>query len=156
MSRVRQAGESAAALLLSAHLGWLVLNWDSLPARLPRHFGFSGRPDAWTGGSGGIFLLAATSVGIYVLLSLIPRFPSLANVPVGLTDENRERQLKLLGTFQALLKAWLIGTMLWINVATVEVGRGAAEGLGAWFIPLTMAAVLGATAVYLRKSYQLG
>jgi uncharacterized membrane protein len=154
MSTLRWFGELAAAILLLAHLGWLLLTWDSLPARIPRHFGLSGRPDAWAEDPNVLLILAATSAGLYLLLTLIPRFPSLANLSVQLTDANRDRQFRLLGEFLAVLKTFLLGNFFAINMLTVAVGRGEMDGLGAWFLPITMGATLACVAVYLRLAHR--
>jgi uncharacterized membrane protein len=41
------SAQAGPFLILAVVFLWLALRWDSIPSRIPIHWGFSGRPDGW-------------------------------------------------------------------------------------------------------------
>jgi uncharacterized membrane protein len=59
-------------VILAAAAAWLYLNWDSIPARFPVHYGADGVPDRWTdrtarGVYGPLFFGAAISAWLLIM-----------------------------------------------------------------------------------------
>jgi uncharacterized membrane protein len=78
------AGIVVAAWFLAAH------SIETLPERIPTHFGLSGAADA-TGAVSSLWSLPAVITGMYLFLSTIQLIPTrLMNYPVTITDRNRE------------------------------------------------------------------
>jgi len=64
------AGQAGPFLILAAIFLWLWLRWDSIPARIPIHWGVSGRPDGWAARSAAaVFGCAAIGVLTCALLA---------------------------------------------------------------------------------------
>ncbi len=127
--------------------------WSELPERVPQHFGWSGKPDAW-GGRWILVFLCVVAAGMDVLLSVAPRFPHQFRPSGWVTEQNEARQYPIAFSMLAWLKAevvWMLALIVWI---TVRVALGKAEGLGILFTPGVFA-VMGATvAVHLIISYR--
>jgi len=124
------------ALTLLAVLGpvaYLCLYWQSIPAILPTHFGFDGQPNAYSPKSF-IWVLVAVSVGMYVFLTVIARYPRFFNLPKPVGDPDRPR-LEALGVemigWLRLEIAWIFAFML---ASTLRVAEHRSGGLGAGFI----------------------
>jgi Domain of unknown function (DUF1648) len=91
--------------------------YPRLPPRIPTHFGFSGRPDAW-GRKGMIFLLPVVSLAIYLLQWRVMGL-------VGHDIPSTRFTLVL-----ALLRLETAALMLAIERGMVAVARGRAARLG--------------------------
>ena len=60
------------------------------------------------GGKDGVIALPIISVFIYILLTVVGRFPQIWNTGVKVTDENRERVLRILKNLLNTLKLLLV------------------------------------------------
>jgi hypothetical protein len=82
------------SLIALAFLLWVT--WDSiygpnrLADRIPTHFGLNGQADAW-GQPKMLLLFPAMAVFLYVMMTLVGRFPGAFNYPVRVTAQNRPR-----------------------------------------------------------------
>lgn len=128
-------------------------SWGELPERVPHHYDWSGRPDAWEGRWVLVFL-CVVAAGMYVLMSVAPHFPHQFR-PLGwVTERNEARQYPIAFSMLAWLKAevvWMFALIVWI---TVRVALGKAEGLGVLFLPGVFAVVGMTIAVHLVLSYR--
>jgi uncharacterized membrane protein len=131
----------------------LYLVWDHLPTRIPTHFGVSGRPDGW-GGKTSLLVLLAVSVGMFLMLTVISRFPHWCNFPWRITEENAERQYRIVKDMLAWMKAELVWLFTYIIWATQQVALQKAEGLSPWFLPAFLLIIFFTTGYYLLEGYQ--
>lgn len=71
--------------IISAGSVWGYHLWKTLPDQIPAHFGFSGKPDRWTGKGWElvvlIFLPPIMAALLYGLLAVSRRFTWLLNIP---------------------------------------------------------------------------
>ena len=86
MRTVREALAGLGLLLLCASLA---THWPDLPSRVPVHFDLTGHPDGF-GSKTVLLLLPATAVLLYVVLTVVARYPAYFNFPVPVTDFNRQ------------------------------------------------------------------
>jgi uncharacterized membrane protein len=61
---------------------------DTLPKRIPTHFGANGQLNGW-GPPGSLWLLPIVGVGLYLLISIVSLFSASFNFPVRSTPANR-------------------------------------------------------------------
>lgn len=130
-------------------------SWGILPDRIPTHFGFTGQPDAW-GNKENLFFLPIMTLAMYLLLTIVSRFPHTFNYtfnyPVKITEENAETQYIMARHLIAVVKVetiWLFAYIQWI---TIEVALGKATGLSNLFLPIFMVVLLGTIVVYFYKA----
>jgi uncharacterized membrane protein len=143
---------SFEAVSLAALLGTLAFaawHWGDLPAKVPQHFGVSGKPDSW-GGKAILAILPLTSLIVYFGLTLASRYQQLINLPSS-ADRERPEVRQLLLTFVTVVKAEVTVLLFYITWATVETALGRANGLGKLLAPLTPITIFGTIAFYLWK-----
>ena len=72
---------------------YVILTYNSLPERVPTHFGFTGEADAW-GPKSSIWLLLGINIVMVVGLALLSRRPRWFNYPANITEENAQRMYR--------------------------------------------------------------
>lgn len=144
--------EAAAVGLMAANVGWLARHYAELPDKIPTHFGWSGTPDQW-GSKAILWLLPGIALFVYLLLTVVSRFPQAFNFPVPVTPENRERLVHLAQEMMRWMKVELIALFTWIEWRSVQVALGQAEGLGPAFLLVMLGLVFGTIAVYIGRMF---
>jgi uncharacterized membrane protein len=119
----------------------LAVRWPGLPDIVPRHFGVTGQPDAW-GSKVSLLQLPIVTFVLYVLLTVLERFPNSFNYPWRITPENAQTQYRIARKLLISVKALMVWTFFFILWRTLEAALGVRGGLGPWFVPL----IVGATA----------
>jgi uncharacterized membrane protein len=141
-SRIETALEVVSVSSVLAALGIVGSFWDALPERVPRHFGAAGNPDAF-GSKGNILIPALLAVGLYVLLTLIQRIPPrLYNYPVRISADNAVAQYSAARACLAAIKAAVSVLLACGTWLTVQVALGHRQGLGGWFLPGLLVAII--------------
>jgi hypothetical protein len=138
-----QEGLAVAALIFQFAL--LGLFWSDLPASVPTHYGFSGRPDQY-GAKSSLFLSPLIACLLYGLLTVVSFLPETFNYPVQVTDENRARLQTITQNLLRWLKLELTWSFAYDTWSTIRVCSGTSAGLGQAFVPL-MLVVVSATAM---------
>lgn len=114
-------------LILLCWITWAALYGPNrLPDRVPTHFDAAGSPNAW-GSPSGMILLPAIAVGLYLLMSLVARFPGAFNYPVRTTPQNIARLRDVTLDMIAWLKTELIClfTLLqWLFIQAARTNNG--------------------------------
>jgi len=105
--------------------------YPGLPEIIPTHFNFAGEPDAW-GGKGMLIVLLIVPFALFVLITVVERFPAIWNMPVRITKENAARQYTLTRAFLTLIKAEIVWVFAYILYATCQVAAGKSGGMGWW------------------------
>lgn len=80
----------AVAFLCCAATALIVaVRWNKLPDKIPTHFELNGEPNGF-GGKKMLIVLLVVMVAITGLMYLSEMFPKMWNLPVKITDANRE------------------------------------------------------------------
>jgi uncharacterized membrane protein len=98
-------------------------HWQFLPERIPTHYNFAGVPDAH-GSKTTLLFLPLIGAGLFVMLTVVGLNPQSMNLPVKVTEENRElvyAQAVRFIHFLRLLIGVLFGYLIW---GTIQVGMG--------------------------------
>ena len=127
-----------SAWLIFTILWWLTIsNFQGLPDSIPTHYNAAGIPDDY-GPKSSVFFLPATGTILFIGITLLTRFPHIFNYPVKITPENQERQYRYALRMINFLKMSLVLIFLVIQYKTFQTSSGVAEGLGTWFLPISM------------------
>jgi hypothetical protein len=105
-----------------------LLLWADLPERIPRNFGFSGDPTAWSDRINIVFP-TVIALAIYVGLTLTARIPNSFSYPWPVTEENAAKMYRLGRSMVIWLKALLIWMFLSIQSSQARVALGDADGI---------------------------
>ena len=137
--------ELLAVIVLVIMFGYLISNWSSLPERIPSHYNAAGLIDGW-GSKNSLLLFPVICLVMYMLLTVVSFFPKTWNVPVKLTDENRDRVYTVTRSLLCVLKLVLLLTFTFIEISMIKM-----QPLGVWFIFVIMAGVFGSTIGFIIK-----
>ena len=135
-----------AAILGLAVLGWIT--WHALtgavhlPDRIPMHFDVAGNVNGWAS-AGALWLLPGLALGLWLLMTLVARFPGSFNYPVQVTAQNQAALEALAQQMIAWIKAELVWMFCWMQGVTLQIARGHATRMPAGAMPVTLAVVFG-------------
>ena len=128
-----------------------------LPDRIPIHFDHQGQPNGW-GSPTGLPLLPAVAVGVYLLLTVVARFPAAFNYPIAVNETNR-------GPLQALaldLLAWLrmeipllLAALQWICIQAARHPQGGFSPRFGVLVLGPMALLLGTIGWYIAAMFRV-
>jgi uncharacterized membrane protein len=132
---------SIAALLILCWIAWAAL-WGSnrLPDRVPTHFDATGHPNAW-GPPTGMILLPLMAAGLYLLLSIVSRFPGAFHYPVRATRLNIERLQTITLDMIAWLKFELVCLFTLLQGAFIQAARTGDGHIFPMILPFAILAI---------------
>lgn len=145
---MRKSLEIVALLLLLLTWGmtaYAVLGSNPLPARIPTHFNAAGQPDGW-GTPSMLWLMPVVAAVIYLLMSLVARYPAAFNFPMRTAPAARRRLEGIALGMIAWLKAEVVGLFAWIQYQTVQFARRGQGTLSVMFLPAVLVVVFGTIA----------
>ena len=126
---------SLGAVALLLWITWRALYGPArLPDRIPTHFDFAGQPNGW-GSPAMLWLFPAVAVGIYLLMTVMVRFPNTFNYPVQVTAENRLRLEALSIRLVAWMKAEILCLFAWIQWMIIADARQGHDSLSPVLVP---------------------
>ncbi|HEY2406752.1 MAG TPA: DUF1648 domain-containing protein [Polyangiaceae bacterium] len=139
--------------VLASWLTVLAWTWNTIPSRVPMHFGVSGRADAW-GDRATSLLLPAVGTVLYAVMSVLERFPHTYNYPVRVTEQNAATLYRLGRWLVLSTKLFLVCTFAFISYTSVCVARGEALGLSPWFLPALILPLFVVTGVFMYRMWR--
>jgi uncharacterized membrane protein len=143
-------------------LGWLILlalwaltitYYSTLPDTIPTHFNTAGEADGF-GRKASIVSLPVVASLLYIGLTVLNRFPHIFNFPTHVTQDNALSQYTNATRMIRYLKLILVLVFAGISFQTIQQANGAGEGLGVWFLPLTLVLIFIPLIYFVIKSFQ--
>ena len=125
--------------------GYAIVGPDPLPVRIPTHFNLAGQADGW-GSPGALWMVPVVATVIYLLMSLVARYPSSFNFPMRVSRLVRPRLEAIALSMLSWLKAEVICLFAWIQYWTIRIVRQGQGRLSPAFLPLVMVAIFGTIA----------
>lgn len=132
-----QAVEIGSLFLILALWCYVYSSYDNLPKTIPTHFNGAGIADGF-GDRWMIFTLPGIATTLYIALTILNRFPNLYNYSTEITLENALDQYTNAIRLMRYLKLIIVVIFGLIAFQTIRHANGQTEGLGTWFLPLTM------------------
>ena len=130
------------------------VNFHGLPAQIPTHFNGAGLPDDYSG-KGMIWLLPGIAVILFSGLMLLNRFPFIFNFPVNITPENAERLYRHACRSMRMMNLLLVTMFFYLTWQSIAVAKGISAGLGIWFVPVNVGAILLVSVYMVVRMYRL-
>jgi uncharacterized membrane protein len=132
---------------------WTGTSYSSLPDSIPTHFNAAGEADGF-GRKASIVGLPLIATLLYIGLTLLNRFPHIFNFPTPITPDNALSQYTNATRMIRFLKLILVVVFAGISFQTIQQANGTGEGLGLWFLPLTLVLIFMPLLYFVVKSFQ--
>ena len=145
--------ESTGKLLIIIIWGLTLFVFFKLPAVIPTHFNALGQPDDY-GNKLTILILPIIATLVYFGLTKLNQYPHTFNYINSITEENAEKQYAIATRMLRVLKIALLIIFSHIILFTYFTTNGITNGLGIWFLPLTLSIVLIPIIFYIFKLYK--
>ncbi len=154
-SHADYVAEAIALLFLLFSFLTLWLNWSSLSETIPIKFNFAGEP-VGRGNKKGLLNFQFAIALIYLLITVVSRFPRWYRYPWKITVQNAARQYKIHRSFFLWLKVFCMGGMSYTTWGAIRVALGRAEGMGTFYMPMSIIILFAMLAVLLVKAIRAG
>ncbi len=132
---------------------WTGTSYSSLPDSIPTHFNAAGEADGF-GKKASIIGLPLIATLLYIGLTLLNRYPHIFNFPTPITPDNALSQYTNATRMIRYLKLILVLVFAGISFQTTQQAKGTGEGLGLWFLPLTLVLVFMPLVYFVVKSFR--
>ena len=141
-------------------IGWLlifgvwsltIINYQSLPDIIPTHYNGAGVADGF-GDKWMILTLPLVATVLFVGLTILNKFPHIFNYPTEITADNALRQYTNARRLIRYLKVIIVIIFGLIAFQTIRHANGQSEGLGIWFLPMTIGLIFILLIYFLIKS----
>ena len=130
----------------------LVVTYSRIPDTIPLHYNELGQIDRF-GGKSSIFILPVLATALFVGMNILCRLPHLFNYPVKITENNAFFQYRNMARMVRCLTLAVILIFGYIFLHTVLNTGENADGLGIWFLPVTVAMIFIPAIYFMVKSY---
>ena len=128
-----------------------LINYFDLPEIIPIHFNGAGKANGF-GNKTHIFVLPIISTLLFIGLTILNKRPHVFNYPSQITKENAVHQYTNATRMMRVLKLVIVVLFGLIVLKTIQNVNGHADGLGTWFLPLTMGMIFIPMLYFLIKS----
>jgi uncharacterized membrane protein len=141
-------------------IGWLLIcvvwaltitNYKSLPDIIPTHYNAAGIADGF-GKKWMILTLPLVATVLFTGLTILNKFPHIFNYPNYITTENALIQYTNATKLIRFLKLSIVVIFGLISYQTIRHANGQTEGLGMWFLPVTMGLIFSPIIYFLIQS----
>ncbi len=131
-------------------IGWLavlavwiltIVNYSNLPDSIPTHYNAAGKIDGF-GSKSTIWLLPAVATVLFIIMTILNRFPHIFNYPTTITEKNALKQYTNATRLIRYLKFIIVVVLGLLVFKTIGNANGQLEGLGAWFSYVVLGAML--------------
>ena len=129
--------EYFAILILIALWGFAIYSFVKLPTTIPIHYNAAGKADDF-GNKTSLFLLPAIGTILYFSLTVLNMYPQKFNYLTQITGDNAKKQYTITTKMIRHLKLIILLIFLVILFLTYRTSFGLGNGLGKWFLPITI------------------
>ena len=130
-----------------------ITNYTNLPGTIPTHYNGVGQADGF-GGKATILTLPLIATVLFIGLTILNKFPHIFNYPTNLTQDNALRQYTNATRMIRYLKLIIVVIFGLIAFKTIQNANGEADGLGVWFLPMTLGLIFIPLTYFVIKSYK--
>ena len=140
-------------------LGWILLTgiwiltiskYAELPDTIPIHYNGLGQADGF-GNKWNILTLPFVASILYVGMTILNKYPHIFNYTREITEQNALKNYKIATQLVRVLKLVVVIIFGLIIFRTLQNINGSADGLGIWFLPLTMGLIFIPMAYFIIK-----
>jgi hypothetical protein len=141
----------AGWFLLAAFWGLVISKYTVLPDVIPVHYDAMGQADRF-GGKIQILFLPGIATLVFGGMSFLSRYQHKFNYPVRITSDNARIQYLYAGRLMRYIRLIIVlifGLVAYETIRNTETGS---EGLGVWFLPLTLGLIFIPLGIYIVQA----
>jgi uncharacterized membrane protein len=153
LSRLDNKLELTSRIFLFVLWGLTVYTFWKLPTTIPTHFNASGQADDY-GNKLTLLILPILATIIYFGLTQLNKYPHIFNYMTKITEDNAQKQYTIATRMLRFLKLAILVIFSLIILFTYLTTIGATNGLGFWFLPLTIGLLLIPTIISISQSFK--
>jgi hypothetical protein len=142
--------EVIGLLFLGGMIVFIYTQWDQIPQQVPMHYNALGEIDSW-GSKYQTLILPTISILLYIFMTVVSFFPQIWNVPVQITDENKEAVYLSTKNLIIFMKVEILAMFFYLNYHTVT-----AQPLSIIFLPIFMIIIFGTVIFFIVRTIRLG
>lgn len=134
----------------------IIVNYDSLPNKIPSHYNLSGEPDSW-GTKAFVFALPAIAIVVWIALHIINRSKKLErfiNVP-SMNGKPNRAQIDLAKILLDVMKFEMMAIFTFLIVKDLYTAKGMPFVLGFWEPFIILGIICITVVIYLFNNYKL-
>ncbi|MDF9866734.1 putative membrane protein [Bacilli bacterium PM5-3] len=125
-------------MLVIGMIGYLIINYNSLPNKVPTHFGIDGNPDTW-GNKISLWFLPILSCIMLLMLLTIIHYPNSWNISDKINDNKKDYYYLQIKNMLCVITFSIIFMCSYIQVGSIK-----AMSLNAFFLStIIILAILG-------------
>ena len=152
LTKTDMASEIVGWVLIISVWVLTITNYSNLPDIITTHYNAAGVADGF-GEKWMILTLPLVATVLFIGITIINKFPHIFNYPTEITAENALRQYTNATRLFRFLKLIVVLIFGLIAFKTIQNGNGQAEGLGVWFLPLTLGLIFVPLTYFVVKSF---
>lgn len=152
-TRFEQIFDAISITVFLLSIIYLVSVFGSLPDEVPGHFNGSGEADRW-GSKMELWILPLVGGGLWLLMTAVSKYPHTFNY-LNLREDNIEAQYKNARLMMNVLKNAIVLFFSFITYQTIQIAKGAVEGLGAAFLPIFLVVIFGSTFFFMYQMLKM-
>jgi uncharacterized membrane protein len=153
LTKSDKAVEVISWILLLSIWALTLTGYSKMPEIIPTHYNASGDADGF-GQKVTIFLLPVIATILFIGLTIANKYPHTFNYMTSVTNENALTQYSNATRMMRYLKTIVLFIFGTIVFKTIQNTNGNADGLGVWFLPLTMGLIFIPTLYFIVKSFR--
>lgn len=119
--------------------------WGDMPDKIPMHYNGAGEITR-LGSKYELIILSIVGVFLYLLITVVMFFPSIWNVPVTVTDKNKDRVYGCIRSMIVLLKAEIMASFLYLIYNSIQ-----AQPLSSDFLQIELTTIFGTLIFYIIR-----
>ena len=124
---------------------YLYLNWSSIPDMIPGHYNAMGEIDRM-GSKQELVVLPIIGWLMYLILTVIGKFPQIWNTGVSVTEENKERVYRITKNLLNTVKLIMVAVFVYLTINDSQVIT-----LTVWFLPVFLIFEFGSMIFFIIK-----
>ncbi|WP_299608142.1 DUF1648 domain-containing protein [uncultured Aquimarina sp.] len=131
----------------------IIYNADLLD-QIPTHFNAKGEPDNYSSKTS-IWVLPVIGLLMVVGLYILNKFPHKFNYPSKISEDSAPRYYKITTRLIRVINLIIAWSFAYILYGSIQVAIGVYDGLGNWFLPVFIGALLGVMIYFILKSRKI-
>ncbi len=142
-------------LSIALMIAYAYLSYVDLPEEIPVHFNHKGEADSY-GSKGSIWLLPILSIFLYLLLTVVSKYPHTFNYAVKISENNAAKQYEIALDMMAQLKLLIVIFFSYMTYRTIHIAINGHSGMGLlpiWILPVVLTIVI-IRSLYLSNVYK--